>query len=240
MISFIIFARNEELNIERTFNNLVKGIQSSDYSEYEIILVDDHSEDFTYLKMQQLEKLFPSTIAIRSENDIGIANSILAGFNRSSGRIIIPIPGHNMFGPEAISSVLGKSGVDLLVIGYRSNLYTTRPLLKYISSRLLLAGYHSFVYNCVKDIHGLNSYPRNLIELSYGYTLGHGFHMIPVTLAIKQNFKIMQISIDIISGHKKRKGKKVSANWPSFKSVNSVSRQLLLCRHIKFKSSLYY
>ena len=235
LISCIVFAQNEELNIEKTFHNLVKGIQSSDYSEYEIILVDDHSEDLTYLKMQKLEKLFPSTIAIRSENEIGIVNSILAGFNRSSGRLIVPIPGHNMFGPEAISSVLGNSGVDHVVIGFRSNLYTTRPLLKYISSKLLLAGYHSFVYNCVKDIHGLNSYPRNLIELSNGYTLGHGFHMIPVTLAIKQNFKIMQISIDIISGHKQRKGKKVSANWPSLKSVNSVSRQLLLCRHIKFK-----
>jgi len=235
LISFIIFAQNEELNIENTFNNVLKGIQSLDYSEYEIILVDDHSEDSTFLNMQKLEKLFPRTIAIRSDNEIGIANSIFAGFNRSLGRIIIPIPGHNMFGPEAISRVLGNSGLAHVVVGFRSNLYKTRPLLKYISSKLLLAGYHSLVYNFVKDIHGLNSYPRDLIELSKGYSLGHGFHMIPITLAVRQNFKIIQISIDIKSGHKKRKGKKISANWPSLKSVNSVTRQLLLCRHIKFK-----
>ncbi|NBP04118.1 MAG: hypothetical protein EBU90_29295 [Proteobacteria bacterium] len=140
-----------------------------------------------------------------------------------------------MFGPEAISRVLGNSNLDHVVLGCRRNLYKNRPLLKYISSKLLLAGYHAFVYNFVKDIHGLNSYPRDLIELSKGYTLGHGFHMIPITLAIRQNFKIMQIGIDIELGHKKRKGKKISANWPSLKSVNSVTRQLLLCRYIKFK-----
>lgn len=234
LISFIVFAQNEELNIEKTFKNIVEGIQSSEISEFEIILVDDHSKDLTYLKMQELERLYPNTKAIRSENEIGIANSILAGFNRSLGEIIIPIPGHNMFGAESISRVSGNSRLDHVVLGFRSNLYKTRPLLKYISSKLLLAGYHLIAYNCVKDIHGLNSYPRNLIELSKDYTLGHGFHMIPVTLAIKKNYKIFKINIDIISGHKQRKGKEINANWPSFRSVISVIRQLRLCRYIKF------
>ena len=70
-ISIVVVARNEEENIVKCIRSIVN--QSYKSSNYEIILVDDHSTDKT---IEIVEDLFPSVVKIISLKDIVLNNEI--------------------------------------------------------------------------------------------------------------------------------------------------------------------
>jgi glycosyltransferase involved in cell wall biosynthesis len=226
MISIIIYARDREFDVKDTYFEVLKACEISQVKNYEIILVDDSSEDATYLCMQNLSFSNKNTSVYQTEESTGINAAILTGFKKSKGEIIFPIPGHNMFNSEAISKILEFSNPNKIILGFRTNLRASRPPIKYLSSFILLNFYKLIINRKIIDIHGLNSYPSFLIEKTRKYKLGHGFHMIPITLGLALNCVILQIPIAVNPNHKSRTSKKFQDNWPSLKSIFAVIRQL--------------
>lgn len=233
MISIIIYARDRENDVSDTYSTVLRACIISNVGSYEIVLIDDFSKDSTLLRMQNLAADNRFTSVYQTEVGSGINAAILTGFARSTGEIIFPIPGHNMFDSEAIAKVLRFSHDKKIVLGYRENLLKSRPPIKYLSSRLLLKFYKRMIYKDITDIHGLNSYPRDLIEKSTNFKLGHGFHMIPITLGVSFDYEIIQVPIAVNPHHKNRSSKKLKDNWPSFKSILAVAQQLLISLEIK-------
>jgi len=226
MISIIIFAKNEEFHLKNTYDNTITALKNLNLTDYEIILIDDNSSDSTFKEMKLIATNYSKVIALQASNDKGISAAILTGFTHSKGEIIVPIPGHNMYSHSAIERVLGYASANTLVIGCRKNLFSTRPIVKFLSSQFLLFSYRIFVSGKFCDIHGLNSYPRVIVGQAQNYKLGHGFHMIPITLAIRSRIEIIQIGVYINKNHKKRAGRKMSKNFPTFKSIYSVISEL--------------
>ena len=233
MISLIIYARDRENDVMDTFTAVREACHSSGISDYEVIFVSDRSVDSTLELMQFLSRDTKNVYVCETKILFGINEAILLGLSKSKGDIVFPIPGHNMFDAEAIATVLKNSEINRIVLGYRDNLFHARPPLKFLSSRLLLAIYKLFVFSDLKDIHGLNSYPKELIVKAQTYKLGHGFHMIPLTLARFSDFEIYQIGINVSLDHKSRPSKKLKDNWPSIKSAFAVVKQIFICSQIK-------
>jgi glycosyltransferase involved in cell wall biosynthesis len=237
LISIIIYARDRENDLRDTFLSVRKACIQAEVDNYEVVLVNDRSVDSTFQQMKALASEFKNIEVCQTVNAFGINEAIMSGFAKSQGQIIFPIPGHNMFDVKAIETILRNSRENRIVVGYRSNLFTSRPPLKYFASRLLGAAYSTLVFNDLKDIHGLNSYPAGLIFLAQSYKLGHGFHMIPLTIAKTLNYEIFQVGIEVSLSHKRRKAKKFNDNWPSIKSVLAVVEQLYVSWRIKKISS---
>lgn len=220
-ISIILYARNREQDIELTFNSIQEAINENPQFEYEIIFVNDQSTDETLVKMQQF-----ASVVITTKGQHGINNAIFSGLDESRGDIFFPIPGHDMFKKDAISKVISNCSNKKITIGFRSNLRQARPIVKFISSRLLLLIYRIITGNEVKDIHGLVAYPTKLLRDTDRTKIGHGFHMIPITLALSQGYELNQISIKMNELHTKRSGMKKRDYFPAFSAILDVIGQI--------------
>ncbi len=64
LVSILVPARNEEDNIERCIRSLV----NQDYEHYELIILDDKSDDDTPLLLRQLKREFPKIKIVQGED----------------------------------------------------------------------------------------------------------------------------------------------------------------------------
>jgi len=235
MFSIIVYARNREIDILDTHREITRALLQSAAkdSDFEIILVDDQSKDSTYEVMLSIQATATNIKVLRTGSESGINAAIMEGVREAKGESVFAIPGHNMFHSEQLLKIMENMSPNGVVLGYRNNLFVSRPPLKFIGSRLLLHFYRILVFGDVIDVHGLNSYPKKLLLDVAKYPLGHGFHMIPVTLAIAKQLRINQVPIQVSPHHKHRSSKRLSDNWPSLNAIKEVIGQLMTCRKIK-------
>ena len=88
-VSVILPARNEELFIEKCINSLL----DQDYENYEIIAIDDMSDDSTGELIKKIAKKNPKVIHVQAdpkpEKWIGKNWACIEGFKRSSGELLL-------------------------------------------------------------------------------------------------------------------------------------------------------
>lgn len=87
LVSIIIPARNEEYNIK----NIVIDIVNQDYLNFELIIVDDNSEDLTKDIIIDLCKPFPNIklIDLSTFNKCGKKQALAVGINEAKGSLIV-------------------------------------------------------------------------------------------------------------------------------------------------------
>ena len=83
--SILIAARNESVNIESCLESILK--QEFDRSFYEVIVVDDHSEDDTFSKIERFRERNPSLNleAVRVKNGSGKKQALMQAAALASG-----------------------------------------------------------------------------------------------------------------------------------------------------------
>ena len=88
-VSVILPARNEELFIEKCINSLL----DQDYENYEIIAIDDMSDDSTGELIKKIAKKNPKVVHVladpKPEKWIGKNWACIEGFKRSSGELLL-------------------------------------------------------------------------------------------------------------------------------------------------------
>lgn len=90
LVSVIVAARNEEKNIERLLESLVNQTHSG--SNYEVIIVDDQSEDGTPNLVNRYVALYPFIRLINSNPSLNHSfkkQALMQGIEASTGEIII-------------------------------------------------------------------------------------------------------------------------------------------------------
>ena len=88
LISLVFSFRNEEKNLEELVNRVTTALQKVNNYSYELIFVNDSSEDSSERILENLQKKFPIKI-INMTRNFGIAPCVLAGFRESKGDCII-------------------------------------------------------------------------------------------------------------------------------------------------------
>ena len=97
-ISIIVPAYNEE----KTITSTIQSLQELDYSNYEIIVVDDGSTDQTYQKVVQTQNC--QTKIIHQQNK-GKPNALNTGINQSSGDIILTVDADTTLHKDALTKI---------------------------------------------------------------------------------------------------------------------------------------
>lgn len=118
-ISIIIPIYNEEANIS-TLVKEIDNVMSLHHLSYEIILVDDGSEDKSWEEIVRIKKEIPEIKAIRLMRNYGQSIALQAGLDNSSGSIIIFLDADLQNDPSDIPLLIKKleEGYDL-VSGWR-------------------------------------------------------------------------------------------------------------------------
>ncbi|MFC4656355.1 glycosyltransferase family 2 protein [Rheinheimera marina] len=121
-ISVVIPAKNEQGNIQPLVEELVQALQQQNF---EIIYVDDGSEDGTVATLQTLAKgPFPQLRVIRHKKSCGQSTAVWTGVNQARGRWIVTLDADGQNDPADIPALLQQAaafseGQHFCIAGYR-------------------------------------------------------------------------------------------------------------------------
>ena len=120
-LSIVVPLYNEEESVENLLSGLLEVAKQFEFA-YEIILVDDGSEDRTWEAIERLKKTTPRLRAIKFRRNYGQTSAMVAGFDYAKGKIIVTMDGDLQNDPSDIPMLLGKieAGYDI-VSGWRKD-----------------------------------------------------------------------------------------------------------------------
>jgi len=104
-ISFAIPAYEEAPNISMLLGKLVNVLKGEKYL-YEIIIVDDGSQDSTWQTILEEAKKNPNVIGLRLARNFGHQSALIAALSHASGDAVISLDADLQHPPEAVPSLL--------------------------------------------------------------------------------------------------------------------------------------
>ena len=173
-LSIIVPLYNEEESVEKLLERILEIGDQFDFT-YEIILVDDGSEDKTWEIIRELRDKIPELRAIKFRRNYGQTNAMVAGFDHARGKIIVTLDGDLQNDPLDIPLLLEKieQGYDI-VSGWRKQRKDqfSRVILSRIANYIisLTTGVRLHDYGC-----SLKAYRAECIRSLKAYGEMHRF-----------------------------------------------------------------
>ena len=115
-ITIVVPTYNEKDNIS-TLLDRIKKVLKTQKEDWEVIIVDDNSQDGTKEIVKKFQKnKYPVEIIVR-KNERGLATACLEGFNKAKGELIIVMDADLQHPPEKIPELINaiKQGADIAV-----------------------------------------------------------------------------------------------------------------------------
>ena len=171
-VSVIVPAYNEGVVIERTILSLL----ASDYSDYEIIVVDDGSLDDTSKIVAEKFGANPR-VRLFTEENAGKAEALNTGLRHATGEIIIALDADTLFGPQTIGALAHRfydSEMGAVAgnakVGNRTNIVTRWQALEYITSQNMDRRAFASL-NCITVVPGaVGAWQKELLLEAGGFT----------------------------------------------------------------------
>lgn len=115
-ISIVIPAYNEEKNLTVIHERLSKVFSSLKNYNYEIIFVNDGSNDLTQLKLEEMSSKYPEVKYIEFSRNFGHQSAVKAGLDFAMGDAVISMDADLQHPPEVILELINKweEGYDIV------------------------------------------------------------------------------------------------------------------------------
>ncbi len=117
-VSVVIPLYNEEESIEDMYKAL-KSVMDAEYSEYELLFIDDGSTDRTLSLLEPFEQQDSKLRILRFRRNFGKAAAWAAGFDHAKGDVIVTIDGDLQNDPKDIPKLVSYIGEYDVVNGWR-------------------------------------------------------------------------------------------------------------------------
>lgn len=188
-LSVIVPALNEADNLPKLVERLDASLSAASIA-YEIIIIDDHSQDGTVNVSHALADRYPVSVYLK-KGDRGKAQSLLEGFSYAQADVVCMIDGDLQYPPEAIPEMMAKyeAGHDVVIA---NRVKEEGPLMRKIASRVFMYLFTNVLHGLHCDVQtGLKLFRKSILsELNlaptpwtfdlefllkarnYGYTLG--------------------------------------------------------------------
>jgi len=227
MMSVVVPANNEEESLGAFYKDLLPNLSKLD-NDYEIIFVDDGSEDKTLNILKNFENKNKNVKVFSFRKNQGKAEALTFGFQKAKGDYIITLDADLQDKPKEISKLLkkAKTGAWDIVSGWRKE--RRDSLKKVISSKLfnniasMFWGLKLHDYNC-----GLKLYSK---EVAKSLNLYGGMHRFIPLLAYDQGFTVTEVKVE----HDERKyGKSKYGFSKILKDLPDMFTMLFLTKYSK-------
>jgi len=171
-VSIIVPAYNEELVIAST----IKSLLASEYERFEIIVVDDGSQDDTSVVVRQ-QFSGDSRVRLFTVPNNGKAEALNTGLRYAQGEIIVALDADTLFGPQTISALTNRffdpqigAVAGNAKVGNRTNIITRWQALEYITSQNMDRRAFASL-NCITVVPGaVGAWRRDLLETAGGFS----------------------------------------------------------------------
>ena len=130
-ISAVLPAFNEEANLERAVARTAESLAQR-ASVFEIIVVDDGSQDGSAALLEKLKARYPSLRVIRHPQNRGYGAAVRSGFSAAQLSWVFMMDADNQFYPCDIESLVCHAAEADIVTGYRKQ--RRDPLLRRLNA----------------------------------------------------------------------------------------------------------
>jgi len=164
-ISIVVPLLNEEESLQELHDWIVKVMQSNRFS-YEILFIDDGSDDGSWKKITTLSKSNHSVKGLKFQRNYGKSQALNAAFKEAIGDVVITMDADLQDSPDEIPELFQMITVDGydLISGWKKKRYDSK-IRKNIPSKLFNAaarktsGLKLHDFNC-----GLKAYKNDVIK----------------------------------------------------------------------------
>jgi glycosyltransferase involved in cell wall biosynthesis len=190
-LSIVIPAYNEAESFPELLEQIREAVEPMNM-QYEIIVVDDGSNDDSLKVLRQLKQKYPQLKVISFRRNYGKSAALSVGFREVQGRYVVTMDADLQDDPHEIPNLIAKleEGYDL-VSGWKKKRHD--PISKTVPSRLFnfvtsrLTGIRIHDFNC-----GLKAYRQDVVKDLQVYGELHRF--LPV-LAHWNGFRVSEIAV---------------------------------------------
>ena len=190
-ISVIVPVLNEEGSLDKFYNETTKSL--NEYSNWEIIFIDDGSDDESYNIMRKLADEDNRVSIIQFFKNFGKADALSEGFKQANGDVVITIDADLQDDSAEIPRLVEKiqEGWDV-VSGWKKD--RKDPISKRLPSKLfnmvtrILTGIKIHDFNC-----GLKAYRRKVVK---SIDIYGGLHRYIPAIAGQKGFSITEIEVN--------------------------------------------
>ena len=136
-ISIVVPCYNEEKNINNFYEEMIKTLEKvkENYS-YEIIFVNDGSNDNTELEVKKIRKTDQNVILISFSRNFGKEAAIYAGLNNATGNLVALIDADLQHPPKTILEMLEGINDGYDVVATKRKNRKGEPVVKSLFSKL--------------------------------------------------------------------------------------------------------
>lgn len=136
-ISIVVPCYNEEKNINNFYEEMIKTLEKvkENYS-YEIIFVNDGSNDNTELEVKKIRKTDKNVILISFSRNFGKEAAIYAGLNNATGNLVALIDADLQHPPKTILEMLKGINDGYDVVATKRKNRKGEPVVKSLFSKL--------------------------------------------------------------------------------------------------------
>lgn len=193
-ISLIVPVLNEAGNLKLLFHEL-KEILDSSGKTYEIIFINDGSDDESALFLDEFAAQDASVTVIHFDKNYGMTSALHAGFQRAAGKIILTIDADLQYRAADLTKIIQGLQDNDVVFGYRINRIEADGFIKVLSSKIANYVRNTVLGESFRDVGCfLRGYKRECLK---DLVLYQGFQVFIPSLMNMAGFRIKEIPVKV-------------------------------------------
>jgi glycosyltransferase involved in cell wall biosynthesis len=194
-VSVLVPAKDEAENLPLFMELAEAAFRAAPAHRYEVIVVDDGSEDRTWPLLQELTARYTFLRPARHRSRRGIADALRTGYLNARGRVLVFYPADLQFKPEDIPRLVAPvlGGEADIVTGFKEGHYEkafVSGIYNWLSRRLFRVQ--------VKDLNSVKAYRREVME---AVPLRPDWHRYMVAIAAAQGFVVSEVPVPLYPRH---------------------------------------
>lgn len=195
LVSVVVPGKNEGKHLYK----LVQSLNAQSYNNFQLIVVDDGSDDDTPIIGRSLEKAGLIDVFLRNEVRGGKASAANLALRFSKGKFIVHLDADCSFDYDAIEQILipfyldakvGAVGGNVMVRNYKENLCTTLQAIEYYDTISLgrIVASHLGIYRVISGAFG--AFRADVMDEIKGWDIGPGLDGDITVKVRKKGYKI--------------------------------------------------
>lgn len=193
-VSVLVPAKEEAENLPLFMEQAEAAFRNS-AARFEVIVIDDGSQDNTWAVLEQLRSRYSFLRTVRHRVRRGIAGALRTGWLAARGDILVFYPADLQFKPEDIPRLVAPilANEADMVTGYKQGKYE-KAFVSRIYNRLSRALFDIRV----RDLNSVKAYRREIMD---ALPLRPDWHRYMIVLAAAEGFSVAEIPVPVYPRH---------------------------------------